>query len=254
MSLYSAPDIGPFDHVNRAKDASDAAQKELQRPAGGQWASLFLQVQTALANITSTVTAAIASLSYTKSEIDGRIASPGAISPSTVSASGSVSGSTGTFNGGVFSTDARNFVVVTNYAASWIDVNGHFGISPSSRRFKQDIETWSPDLALLFSKLRAVRFRYNISDQPIGLDAHGNPILGPHPDPGLGPLQYGFIAEELVEAGLEQFTFKDADGLVMGINYDRLVVPLFAAIQAQQSTLDDLLQRVEALEGGSGGS
>lgn len=253
MSLYSAPDMGPFDHVNRAKDASDAAQKELQRPAGGQWASLFLQVQNALANITSTVTAAIASLSYTKAQIDSKIASPGAISPTTVSASGAVVGNTGRFDGGLYSLDARNFVVVTNYAAQWIDVFGHQGISPSSRRFKQDIEAWAPDLALLFSHLRAVRFHYNVPDQPFGWDEEGRELIGPHPDPGLGPWQYGFIAEELVDAGLEQFTFKDADGLVMGINYDRLVVPLFAAIQAQQSTLDDLLQRVEALEGGTHG-
>ncbi|MDJ0323391.1 hypothetical protein QMG61_06395, partial [Cryobacterium sp. PH31-AA6] len=46
--------------------------RELETPTGTQTSSLVRQVQSALANINATVTAAITALSYTRAEIDSK--------------------------------------------------------------------------------------------------------------------------------------------------------------------------------------
>src|SRR5690606_21911567 len=96
---------------------------------------LVEQVRQAIVNIGPAVTAyLVAGFTTGSMSASGSITAAG-----NVTAGGQVQGNTGVFNGGLTSLSARSFVVATNYAASWIDVNGRFGISPSTLRFKTDI-------------------------------------------------------------------------------------------------------------------
>lgn len=155
------------------------------------------------------------------------VAASGAVTGATVAATGQVSGDTGVFHGGLYSTNARNFVVANNYAGSWIDIDGHFGISPSSAEFKQDFAP--ADAALLVDALYSIgllRFRYIKS-----VEEHGENAA----------TELGGIAEYFAGSPLNEYVFRNADGQPQGINYERLTIPLIAVIQ-------DLNGRVKALE------
>ncbi|MFP7833141.1 tail fiber domain-containing protein [Marisediminicola sp. LYQ134] len=251
----------------------------LESPTGTSVRSLVDQVKNALANITTTVIAAISELSYTKAEINARIAStPGSvdvngqlaveddltvfggidsagtirsdasmIADGNVSAGGNVTSGgnvtapgEGAFTSGIKSIGARNFVAGTDRAGAWLQGDGQLGIAPSSRRFKTDIDTWAPtDIDRLLS-LRAVMFRYDPEKFP-------NQEIDP-----AAPMEVGFIAEELVDAGFPEFVFF-RDGEVQGINYDRLVVALLELARWQQVEVarqhtnhEDRLKKLEA--------
>lgn len=130
---------------------------------------------------------------------------------------------------GIASTDARNRVLTQAAAAAYVDETGRFGISPSSIRFKTDLVPWEVDPTALLG-LRAVLFRYIT-------------------EPEDAPKQLGWIAEELLAAGFPEFVFYDAAGNVQGINYDRVVVALLELNRHQQTQIDDIAQRLTALEG-----
>lgn len=63
-----------------------------------------------------------------------------------------------------------------------------------------------------------------------------------------GPEYLGLIAEEVADAGVDHLAFHDAEGRVDGIHYNALTVSLLAVCQSQQTQIDDLTARVEALE------
>lgn len=192
-------------------------QREQARPAGTninklvdrvrnlitQVQALYQQVQDALVNITATV----------QNETTAFL-SAGTVTMNSINATGRV-----TSADPIRSPGARTYVVSTGYAGLWAETDGTFGISPSSRRFKTDFEEWTPDIARLL-ELHAVLFRYNL----------------PGSDPN-APKQLGFIAEDLAELGFTEFLFYDAEGLVEGINYDRLTVALLVLAQAQEARL-----------------
>lgn len=181
---------------------------------------------TAGGNITSSGGSVVGVNVIASNQVSAATASIGA---GGIGTSGPVSGLTGTFNGGLFSTDARNFVVVSSYAACWIDINGHFGISPSSLRFKTGIVTWVPSEERLRSllSLRGVLFRYIWEEDD-------------------DKRQLGWIAEELIEVGWPEFIFYDAEGLPQGINYDRVTVALLELSKWQQRQLDEINGRLSA--------
>jgi hypothetical protein len=182
-----------------------------------------------------------------------------------VAASGAVSGTTGTFNSGLYSTDARNFVVVNNYAASWIDVNGHLGISPSTERFKKDIAPWvEADPEKLFA-VTPVKYHLRIPDRYMPIVDEANvPVIDPltgvqeqrliegYEEAATDKLRTGFIAERLVELGFEENVVFDEQGLPVSINYAEWVVPLQMGIRylrelvkQQQAQINDLSLRLK---------
>lgn len=265
---YDVPDadrLGPI--IDRIKQIEQDL-KDLQRPTGTSIGSLVEQVQAALANITTTVTNAIAQQSYTRQQIIDRIAEPS----TGVAADGPVSGTTlasqyqltvgtnvtaggdGSFAGngsfgaaltvtgngrvngtleaggilkadaGMTSIDVRNHIVGSSYAGVWVNGDGRLGISPSSRRYKKNITTWTKDPTPLL-QLRAVMFRYTEQETS-------------------DPRQIGFIAEELEGLGFSEFIFYDEDGEVQGLNYDRMTVALLMLAQHQEDRLSALEERV----------
>lgn len=264
---YRPPSLDPYDQLAQSIQDLSNRLSELERPDQTQLVGLVAKVRAALEDLSEQVQIEIAANSYTKTQIDTKITSPGAITPTTVTASGAVQGSTGRFDGGLYSTDARNFVVVTNYAASWIDINGHFGISPSTLRFKKNIESWTPEQveALLDLEPRTYRLsipprviiRLNEEDGTWVLDDNGYPVVDQvipgHEDPDDAPLRHGFIAEELVEAGVGFLVVRDDDGLPVSINYAEFTIVQQAALRwlnEQRKQHDARLLALEALVGG----
>lgn len=201
---------------------------ELERPTGTSLNSLVSQVQAALANITSTVSAAIAANSYTKAQIDSKIASPGAISPSSVSSSGAVSAGGNVSAAGqvissgvVVSPGTKANTVTVGYSAVYIDSSGNMGGNTSSRRFKQDISVVKTNVPG-FLGLKTYRFRYIDAVTELGDDA---------------PWEFGLMAEDVVKVA-PWACFYEEDGVtVRGINYDRLIVAAINVLQDHEARL-----------------
>lgn len=111
---------------------------------------------------------------------------------------------------------------VTGWSALGVDAAGNIGVQTSSRRFKKDIETWTPQAQAVYA-MRLVQFRYLASE------------------PDASPMEQGVIAEELLDLGLDWLVFFDEDGLPQGVHYDKIALACVAALQ-------DLDARVSALE------
>jgi hypothetical protein len=126
--------------------------------------------------------------------------------------------------------------VATTPLGSWTSVvtnsSGYLGYASSNRASKQNIvPTAIPEDAAL--GVQIVDFRYRADVKEFGDEA---------------PLNVGVIAEQLIDAGLEQLVIKDAAGKVKGVHYERLAVVLFPTVQMQARQITDLTARLEALE------
>lgn len=196
--------------------AVEQALRTLQRPTGTSTGSLVAQVQAALANINATVATAIAANSYTKTQIDNKVASPGNITPGNVTASGS-----GTFPAGVNSTGVYNNLLTSAYRVQYVWSGGDMGYVPSSRRFKQDIVN-APDVKEAMLAMRVVTFRYKIAVEELGDEA---------------AVEWGVIAEELHELGLHWAVDYDEEGLPFGVKYERLALACIPVIQDHEERL-----------------
>ncbi|BDI23538.1 tail fiber domain-containing protein [Herbiconiux sp. L3-i23] len=195
---------------------------ELERPSGTSVASLYAQVQAALANITSTVQAAIAANSMTTAQIQALVASPGAISPASVNASGDVR-----VGGALRAPQVPVTILTQAYFATYATtVDGKLGHVPSSRRFKQDIAPASAPLDAVLA-LQLMTFRYIAAVDELGDDAD---------------VEWGLIAEDVHDLGLHWLVSYDADGLPVGVRFERLALALLPVIQDHETRIADLEQ------------
>ncbi len=198
------------------------ALRDLQRPTGTSISSLVRQVQATLANIDATVAAAIAANSYTRSQTDERIASPGDISPGNVSASGNVTAAgAGVFTAGVSSVGVYNNLLTSAYRVQYVNSGGAMGYVPSSRRFKQDIQP-APDVKAAMLALQVVTFRYIEAVEAFGDDA---------------AVEWGVIAEDVDALGLHWLVDYDEDGKPFGVRYERLALALIPVVQDHELRL-----------------
>lgn len=141
----------------------------------------------------------------------------GSFSGTTGTFSGAVAGTTGTFNSGMTSTNVRNNTLSTNYAAVYVDGNGRLGISPSTASKKNITGYYAVDMAKWLSlPIRT----YAYKDDPAQTT------------------RIGFIADDLVAAGLTEFVQYDTDGNLQGLRIDQLLYGLMSAYtQSRASTL-----------------
>mgnify|MGYP002654223467 CR=1 FL=1 len=61
----------------------------------------------------------------------------------------------------------------------------------------------------------------------------------------------GFIAEEVYEAGLEEFVIFNENGQVESLHYDRMLGAVIPVLKHQQNVIQDLSARIETLEKGA---
>lgn len=224
MGRYHTPPGDGMEPIAAVFREQQRVTREAGRPSGTNIAQLVEKVRVALQNITATVVSAT-----------NNYLSTGTVTMNNVNAANVTTSGRVTSAAALRSPGSRAYVVqgggLGSYAGGWIDGDGTVGISPSSIRFKTDIEQWVPDISRLLL-LRAVLFRYD-------------PAVFGDMDPD-APKQLGFIAEELDALGFPEFIFYDADGLIEGINYDRITVALLVLAQRQEARLQSMEARLEA--------
>jgi hypothetical protein len=106
------------------------------------------------------------------------------------------------------------------------------GTSTSSRRHKEAI-TPLPYAVADILKMTPITFRYTEEHLEPGADR---------------PIEVGLIAEDLADLGFEELIFRGKDGLPDGVAYEKIAVALLKVCQDQQTQLDALVARLEALE------
>ena len=146
-----------------------------------------------------------------------------------ITAQGAVSGSSGSFPVGVTSLGARSTTLTNGFANFYIDSAGRMGIVPSSIWVKQDIHAADTrdEVAAIF-RMPIVDYRYIAA-----VEEHGDAAR----------VERGSIAEYVELIGLGRYVSRDADGEVDGINYERLTIPLIAAVQSLDARLRALEER-----------
>lgn len=193
--------------------------RTLETASGTQRANLRAEVLKLFDDLEEQVQDQIDANSYTKAEINARIAAP----------SGNVS-----VAGILSSTGSRSNPIDTFRTVVWREDGTDMGYSSSTRRVKQDIvDHVLPEVA--FRSVRPREFRYIAQVAELGDDARTD---------------VGFIAEELVEAGISEPVYFDAEGIPEGVNYDRLTPFLWGMMQQLLDDRDDLRGRLDALENG----
>lgn len=152
-----------------------------------------------------------------------------------VSASGNVSASGQVISAGIVNSPGTKANTVTvGYSAVYIDSSGNMGGNTSSRRYKTNIGPAVYDLDA-FLGLQAYQFQRKTDVLEMG-DA--------------APWQAGLMAED-VEPVAPLNVWSDEDGLVAGVRYEELVVPLLMALQREHAERLALEARVVALEQGN---
>ncbi len=103
---------------------------------------------------------------------------------------------------------------------AYLGNTGQLGYSPSSRRYKENIEA------------------YDISDEVMaGIELVVFDYIGA--DEG-SPSEVGFIAENLDALGLSFLTFRNRDGEIEGVHYDRVALALIPTIQRLMARVAEL--------------
>lgn len=106
-------------------------------------------------------------------------------------------------------------------AGVWSGMQGSW--APSSRRIKDNIQTF--DAAAMFASIRPVSFTYN--EQAGTFE---------------GQARFGFIAEEVAEAGVP--VISDENGDPQALNDTDLIAVLWAKVREQDTRISDLEQRL----------
>jgi len=111
-----------------------------------------------------------------------------------------------------------------------IDNNGNFGTASSTRRRKHEIESYRINSSSLL-ELDVKTFKYNIDIDPDQ------------------STQYGFIAEDAQDLGLNELIQLDTEGVPEYFAYDKLPIFLLQIIQDQDASIKSMKLRLDALEG-----
>jgi hypothetical protein len=125
---------------------------------------------------------------------------------------------------------------------------GQMGIIGSSQRFKVNIQPYefAGDILSLSPKSW-----YDRREMEAYVEMLDNIAAGIDPTPEefqerVDPMLqgYGFVAEEVEEAGLGEFVLKNDEGEIIALNYDRMWVALVPVVRALRDRLDRLEARL----------
>jgi hypothetical protein len=205
MGLYEAKPEG-LEALRRMIQDIRSQLADLGSPTGTAINSLVARVDAKLAELDATVTALVSAALgnyYTIAQTNSLVASPGAITPSTVTASG-----TGRFDAGLYSTDAYAFNMTGTRVSGWHQIDGHIGTASSSERFKTNIvDAQLIEKAELILDVQWVYYNYKAEiakrDDPTSPEYVG-PEYQVHQE-------LGGVAERLHEAGLWEFVIYERD-------------------------------------------
>lgn len=114
---------------------------------------------------------------------------------------------------------------------------GRLFFIPSARKYKLDIQDAT-------ANLEALNLRPRTWIDKGQYERNGNSAEGLYRVPG-------FVAEEVLEAGLEEFVTYDEDGEIQGLSYERMTAALIPVLKHQQNVIEELTARIETLENGA---
>lgn len=210
---YDMTPVDPLDVLRAQLVDMKARLAELERPTGTQ-----------LFNAVRELTALVDDL---QTQVDNLLAV--AVNTGDVNATGDVH-----VDGDIYTPHGRVTPVTTNYIGAWINSDGRIGASASSVIYKQDFQPANVDpLIDALLSVSLVRFRYIDAVKALGDDAGW---------------ELGAIAEYFATIGLDEYVFTTADGAPMGINYERLTIPLIAVVQRLHEQSKERDARMTALE------
>jgi hypothetical protein len=136
--------------------------------------------------------------------------------------------SNGTFGVDIFVPGASP--ATSGYSIAYINGDGRLSRGASARRLKQDIQDWAPDKQALLA-VKLVQFRVKAAVKELGDDA---------------PIDYGVIADDLLELGLDWLVYCDDDGKPLGVHYEKITLALIAVAQDHEDRLAKLEGKVFA--------
>jgi hypothetical protein len=205
--------------------------RDLQKLTGTQKYQAVERLQEGLADLKANLPTLVADLTYTKSQVDtklatkvgtadtipqARIGADGA-TQGQITATGDVTGQRAIFPTGVRSTGARANVVTTNYVAAYLDANGNLGYAPSTAASKNILGPFQVDMA---KWLALPLYRFVYKDDP-----EARPVVGP-------------LADDLHAAGLSEFVVYDETGNIQGVRTETLLIGLWSAyVQSRTATM-----------------
>jgi hypothetical protein len=132
---------------------------------------------------------------------------------------------------------AANNIGATGNRDLYTTTAGAFGYATSSRRFKRDIENLALNVDAILN-ISPVSFKYK----------HG--ALSEDAAEFKDAVQWGFIAEDLHDAGLTGLVDYDPEtGEVEGLKYGHFVIALQAVVREQANQIKALSDRIDTLEG-----
>jgi len=112
-----------------------------------------------------------------------------------------------------------------------VNSSGTIGTSVSSERYKEEITPATIDAGAVL-QLEPVTFRYKVEALEEGAER---------------PLEFGLIAEQAAELGLEEILFRDSDDRPQAIAYEKLGVLLLAVVKDQDRRIAELERRLEEM-------
>lgn len=130
-------------------------------------------------------------------------------------------------SGGIFMDDLAGGSATT----ATINASGRIVRTPSSERYKDDVEPLTLDQARRVLELQPVTFKLK--------DESDNPERRTYP---------GFIAEQAAGVGLELFVSRDTEGQPDGFRYAELTAPLLMLVRGQRDEISELQERLGRLE------
>lgn len=137
--------------------------------------------------------------------------------------------------GDLYTPHGRATPVTTSYVSAYLNSDGRLGATASSVVYKRDfIPADTADVVKAILAVSLIRFHYIEAVERLGDDA---------------PVELGGIAEYFASVGLSEYVFNNADGEPMGINYERLSIPLIAVVQqlhADGKARDIRMDKLEA--------
>jgi hypothetical protein len=213
---YMTPSQDPIDELFKRLDRMHERLDELERPTGTQTAQ-------AVKTLTDLVQGL---LEQDEVNVTGNVTAGG-----NVGAAGIVTGTAGLNSPDVYG----HLVTYGSYHATWTNIDGTVGYAPSSRRFKQDIQTASlPNLREIMRAFRVTTHRYIAA-----VEAHGDGAA----------VEWGPIAEEVHELGLHWLIDYDELGAPIGVKHERVTYLLVLDAQDRQAQVDRLSERLAVLDG-----
>ena len=185
----------------------------------------------ALSGTTITGTGAIsgASVAATGAITGASVAVTGAASSATSAVTGSSTvGGNSTVSGQIFIPNG--FAAVSGYTIAYINNDGRISVGASAARFKQDFQPVHAE-PLIAGIYAANLLHFRLIAAVDEIDGKMGPLREGE-QRGTAAIEIGLLADQLETIGLGEFVYRDGGGAVLGIQYERLTVPLIAVVQS----------------------